>query len=136
MSVVLDASVLVSALTDSDPMGSWARQHLRTHPLAAPHFITVEAANALRRAQMRGRISQDVAASAYADLLQTPLELYPFRPFADRVWELRETVTAYDAWYVALAEALGTPLATLDKRLANAPGPTCRFETPPFSHSA
>jgi predicted nucleic acid-binding protein len=47
------------------------------------------------------------------------------------VWELRENITAYDAWYVALAEELRATVATLDTRLARAPGPRCRFETPP-----
>lgn len=55
------------------------------------------------------------------------MELFPYAPFASRVWELREDVTCYDAWYVAIAEALSAPLATLDARLANAPGPRCRF---------
>lgn len=136
MSIVVDASVLVSALLDTNATGIWAIERLKAHPVAAPHLVTVEATHALRRVLMEGRVSHDTAALAYADLLEMHVELYPFRPFADRVWELRDTVTAYDAWYVALAEALGTPLATLDKRLANAPGPTCRFETPPFSHSA
>jgi predicted nucleic acid-binding protein len=57
--------------------------------------------------------------------------LFPYRPFADRIWELRDTVTSYDAWYVALAESLDAPLATLDRRLAGAHGPICRFSLPP-----
>ena len=132
MSIVLDASVMVSALIDSNATGRWARERLQTNLIAAPHFIIVEAANYLRRAQLRDRVSPDIAALAYEDLLGAPVELYPFRPFAQRIWQLRETVTAYDAWYVALAEALEAPLVTLDQRLANAPGPTCRFETPPL----
>lgn len=58
------------------------------------------------------------------------LELYRFAPFADRVWSLRHTLTSHDAWYVAVAEALGLPLATLDRRLASAKGPTCEFLLP------
>jgi predicted nucleic acid-binding protein len=58
------------------------------------------------------------------------VELYPFLPFQDRVWQLRESLTAYDAWYVALAEAHDVPLATLDRRLAASPGPHCGFLTP------
>jgi predicted nucleic acid-binding protein len=64
------------------------------------------------------------------DLLKLPIELHPFEPFADRIWELRETVTAYGAWYIALAEASGMPLATLDTRLAGASGPRCAFVVP------
>jgi predicted nucleic acid-binding protein len=50
--------------------------------------------------------------------MQLDMELFSFDPFADRIWELRHTVTSYDAWYVALAEALRLPLATLDARLS------------------
>ena len=64
------------------------------------------------------------------DLARLPIDLYPFEPVAQRVWELRDTVSAYDAWYVALAEALDVPLATLDTRLAKAPGPRCAFLVP------
>jgi predicted nucleic acid-binding protein len=62
--------------------------------------------------------------------MQLDMELFSFDPFADRIWELRHTVTSYDAWYVALAEALGLPLATLDGRLSRAKGVACRFLTP------
>ena len=132
MTVVVDASVLVSALLDSDRRGVWARSQLWEGPLAAPHLITAETAHALRRAQLNERLSPDTATLAFADLLRAPVKLYPFRPLAERIWQLRGTLSVYDAWYVALAEALGVPLATLDERLANAPGPTCRFETPPL----
>ena len=64
------------------------------------------------------------------DLVRLPIDLHPFEPVAERVWELRESVSAYDAWYVALAEALEVPLATLDVRLARAPGPRCSFVLP------
>lgn len=56
--------------------------------------------------------------------------LVPFEPFAERVWELRRNVTSYDAWYVAVAEAFRLPLATLDRRLSRASGPSCRFRLP------
>ena len=63
--------------------------------------------------------------------MRLDLELFPFGPFADRVWDLRDNLTSYDAWYVALAEAVGCALATLDKRLVRATGPTCQFIAPP-----
>lgn len=59
-----------------------------------------------------------------------PIELFPYEPFAFRVWELRENLTAYDAWYVALAEEVGAKLATLDGALCRAAGPRCGFLTP------
>jgi predicted nucleic acid-binding protein len=71
------------------------------------------------------------AIAAHEDLLELNLELFSFEPFAERIWELRHNLTSYDAWYVAVAEALGLPLATLDMRLAKAKGLTCEFLTPP-----
>ena len=75
--------------------------------------------------------SADVAAMAHADLLDLRVEFFPYAPFAARAWELRDTITSYDAWYVALAEFLGASVATLDGRLARAAGHWCGFETPP-----
>ena len=68
---------------------------------------------------------------AHSALLRLELELFPFSPFAERVWELRENLTSYDAWYVAVAEAFDCPLATLDRRLSRASGPTCEIVTTP-----
>jgi predicted nucleic acid-binding protein len=68
---------------------------------------------------------------AHADLLDLRVELFPYAPFASRVWELRGNVTSYDAWYIALAESPGSSVATLDRRMAKAPGPRCDFDTPP-----
>jgi predicted nucleic acid-binding protein len=92
--------------------------------------MPVEAANILRRAAIRGDTSHDIAALAHVDLLGLTVDLFPYEPFAARVWELRTSVTSYDAWYVALAEALDAPLATLDEKLARAPGPRCNFLLP------
>jgi len=64
------------------------------------------------------------------DLVDLRVHLFPFEPVADRVWELRGNLSAYDAWYVALAESLETDLITLDRRLAKAPGPRCSFVVP------
>lgn len=75
--------------------------------------------------------SPDQAALAHQDLLALPTQLFAHDVLADRIWGLRHTVTAYDAAYVALAEGLDIALATLDRRLADASGPTCRFELPP-----
>lgn len=131
MTVVVDASVVVAAFVDSGEVGRWAAQQLGRGRLAAPHLMPVEVASVLRRAEMARDLSPDIASLAYADLLDLPADLFPYEPFADRVWELRHTVTAYDAWYIALAESLETTLFTLDRRLEAAPGPTCHFDTPP-----
>jgi predicted nucleic acid-binding protein len=134
MTVVVDASVVVAALVDGGPDGEWAETVLRADGLAAPHLLPVEVASVLRRAIECGDISEDVAALAHADLQNLRVELFPYEPLASRVWALRKSVTPYDAWYVALAEALGAEVATLDRRLTRAHGPRCTFLTRP-AHS-
>lgn len=131
MTIVVDASTVVAALVNDGEAGAWAEQVLATQVLVAPHLMHVEVANVLRRAALAGDITPDVAALAYGDLLDLRVELFPFEPFAERVWELREAVTAYDAWYVAIAESLSAPLATLDERLSHAPATRCTFTMPP-----
>lgn len=130
MTLVLDSSLVVAALVDSGQVGTWADHVLATDDLAAPHLMPVEVANVLRRAAAAGEITADTAALAHADLLSLRVELFAYEPFAARVWELRANVTAYDGWYVALAESLGAKLATLDLRLVKATGPRCDFTSP------
>ena len=130
MSAVVDASLLVAALVDSGPDGAWAEEIVADAPLYAPELVSVEATNILRRLERAQQITSAAANAAYEDLLQLDLELFPFQPFAQRVWELRYNVTSYDAWYVALAESISLPLATLDKKLAKTKGVACEFLTP------
>lgn len=127
---MIDASVMVAALVDASPVGSWAESVLASGPLAAPHLLPIETANVLRRLALAGDISSDVAALAHRDLLAIRMELFPYAPLGERVWELRQNVTSYDACYVALAELLRVPLATLDARLTRIPGATCEFRLP------
>jgi predicted nucleic acid-binding protein len=129
--LVVDASVVVAALAGAGTLGVWAEKTLADAQLAAPHLMPIEVANVLRRNQLVGALSSDVATLAHRDLLDLDVDLYPYEAMADRAWELRGTLTSYDASYVALAEVIGAPLATLDARLARAAGPTCRFLTPP-----
>jgi predicted nucleic acid-binding protein len=131
VTAVVDASVVVAALIDDGPAGRWAEELVASTPLAAPHLMPVEAADILRRAALAGDVSDDVASLGHADLLALAVELFPYDVLADRIWELRGAVTAYDGWYVALAESLKAPLATLDRRLTRAPGPRCSFIGPP-----
>ena len=131
MSAVVDASVLVAARVDSQLRGSWARAAVADAPLAAPELALAEATNVLRRLELSGTVSHSEATEAHRDLLRLSLRLYRFGPFAGRVWELRSNLTAYDAWYVALAEALDWPLVTLDRRLSRASGPRCEVIVPP-----
>ena len=133
MTVVVDASVLVAALVDAGCEGKWAESALSEGSLAAPELVLVEASNILRRLEQAGEISRLEATSAHRDLLRLDLELFPFAPFAERVWILRSNLTSYDAWYVALAEGLDCPLVTLDRKFSRASGALCEIIVPPHS---
>ena len=122
--------MLVTALVDAGPHGAWAEELLAAGSLHAPELARVEATNILRRLERARKITTPEANAAQDDLMQLNLELFSFDPFGDRIWELRHTVTSYDAWYVAVAEALRLPLATLDDKLSKAKGPKCDFLTP------
>jgi predicted nucleic acid-binding protein len=128
--IAVDASVLVAASADAGPDGIWAESIVQQHVLIAPQHALVEATNVLRRLERKNRLTAREADEARRSLISLALELFPFEPFADRVWELRGKWTSYDAWYVALAEALQVPLATLDRRLTRTTGLTCRFLIP------
>lgn len=130
MSAVVDASVLVAATTDGGLEGTWAEGVLAEGNVVAPHLVLVEATNILRRLEASRVLTRLEATAAQQDLLALDLVLVPFEPFAERVWALRRNVTSYDAWYVAVAEAFGLSLATLDRRLSRAAGPACRFRLP------
>lgn len=130
MTLVVDASVVVASLVDPGENGRWAARTITTDALLAPEMMLAEATNVLRRLEHQGVIDARLASLLHRDLLRMPVELVTFAPCAGRVWQLRSNVTAYDAWYVAVAELASAPLATLDRRLAAAVGPTCRFLTP------
>jgi predicted nucleic acid-binding protein len=130
MTIVVDSSVVVAALADDGSDGRWAKSQLSSQRLVAPQHMSVEVASTLRRLSISGQISNEAATLAHGDLLELRLLTFGYRGFGSRVWELRGNLTAYDAWYVALAEKLGAPLVTLDRRLASAIGPLCEIRTP------
>jgi len=106
--------------------GWQARDLLREHrELAAPDLVDVETSAVLRRRWLAGTITDERFEQAIEDLKDIPLARFPTRGLMRRAFELRENVTAYDACYVALAEALDWPLCTVDRRLAHASGPRC-----------
>jgi predicted nucleic acid-binding protein len=127
--IVLDASALVELLLGTEPGRTiGARIADPRLGLHVPHLADVEVAQALRRYVRDGTLDADSAASALTDLRSLDLERHAHEPLLDRVWALRDNVTAYDAVYVALAEALEAPLVTCDGRLARAPGLRARVE--------
>ncbi|HTM85857.1 MAG TPA: type II toxin-antitoxin system VapC family toxin [Mycobacterium sp.] len=126
--IVCDASAVIAALLDSAEPGRWAAARLAGNDLYAPAVLPYECANVIRRQQRAGTIGLDQAAQAHADLLSLPISYWPYHALAQRIWELRDNLSSYDAGYVALAEAIDAPLVTLDRRLARAPGLGCPIE--------
>ena len=124
--IVVDASVLATALGDDGADGRRARQALRAGAaLAAPDLVDVETIAALRKQWLAGGLSDRRFSVAVDDLAALDLESYPTLPFMRRAWELRASIPAYDAAYVALAETLDCELVTADRRLHQAHGPRC-----------
>ena len=126
--IVVDASVLVTALADDGEDGRGARGRLRGQELAAPELIDLEVPSVLRRFLLNGALSRRRAEQALSDLVELPLRRAPHRALLPRCWSLRESLTIYDAAYVALAEALDVVLLTADARLSRAPGLRCDVE--------
>src|SRR5947207_8656263 len=113
VTIVADASVVVAALVDSGPDGTWADELLHSDHLGAPHLMPAEVANLLRRAVLADKISDDTAALAHADLLALRVELFPYEPFGKRVGDPQTNVTAHDGRHLALAEQQRAALAPL-----------------------
>jgi predicted nucleic acid-binding protein len=130
MTIVIDASVIVAALSDTGRDGNWAEALIASEILAAPELAMVEATNILRRLELAKELTSVESGLAQKDLMRLDIQLFPIHPFAERVWALRKNITSYDAWYVALAEALDCSLATLDIKLKNASGAKCSFAVP------
>jgi predicted nucleic acid-binding protein len=127
--IVVDASVLLEVLlraSRADYLGE--RLLARGEALHAPHLIDLEVTQVLRRASAAGSMSQQRAREALEDLAAFRLMRHAHLPYLDRIWELRHNATAYDAAYLALAEALDAPLLTCDRALARAPGHHARVE--------
>ncbi len=126
--LVVDASVLATALADDTDDGDRARARLRGEALAAPDLVDLEVTSVLRRRLAGNHIDSRRADLALTDLLALPLERVPSLRLISRCWELRDNLSVYDGAYVALAEALAVPLVTADARLARATGPQCPIE--------
>ena len=126
--LVVDASVVAPAVADGGDDGRRYRQRLRREQLAAPDLLRIEVLSVLRRQHRLGGLDAGQVGAAVDDLLDLELDVYPTGPLLRRTWQLRDNVTAYDACYVALAEALDCPLLTADARLSRAGGPTCDIE--------
>jgi len=121
--IVLDASAVIEWLLQS-AVGVKIDQRIffPSESLHAPHLLDVEIAQVLRRYVRDKTITAQRGQEALEDLADMPLNRYPHDFLIPRVWDLRATLTAYDAVYVALAELLDAPLLTCDGKIASAPG--------------
>jgi predicted nucleic acid-binding protein len=127
--IVVDASALLEALLRTPAAKAVERRLFDPQEtLHAPHLVDVEVAQVIRRYAANGEIDSERGHSALADLADFPLRRYPHDFLLPRVWELRNNLTAYDAVYVALAEALEAPLLTRDRRLATTAGHHAKVE--------
>lgn len=121
--IVVDASAVLEVLLRTpDAPAVEARLFDPGETLHAPHLLDVEVAQVIRRYAARGEIDGERGGAALDDLAAFRLRRYSHEMLLPRVWELRNNFTAYDAVYVALAEALEAPLLTRDRRLAAAAG--------------
>jgi predicted nucleic acid-binding protein len=119
--IVVDASAALSALLNAGP----ARRALTSEQLHAPHLIDIEVASGLRRRVAAQQLEADDGWTALDAMRRLGMTRYPVFSLLDRVWELRDNLSVYDASYVALAELLDCNLLTADTRLSRAPGVRC-----------
>lgn len=124
---MLDASAALDFLLRDETNFDWIEERLRlSGAAAAPHLLDTEVAHVLRRHVRGGHLEEGRAAEALGDLALLPLRRYPALWLLPRIWELRHNVSAYDATYLALAEALDAPLVTSERRLLEVPASASR----------
>lgn len=126
--IVVDASALLEVLLRTPAAPAVEARLFSGETLHAPHLLDLEVAQVLRRYERAGEVSAHRGSEAIADLGAFRIERYPHHLFVPRVWDLCANATAYDACYLALAEALDAPLVTRDGRLAGVPGHGARVE--------
>jgi predicted nucleic acid-binding protein len=127
--IVLDASAVLEMLLQTDLADRLAARVLDpAERLHAPHLLDIEVAHVLRRLVLQKQIGADRGALALDDLARLAIERHTHQPLMGRVWQLRDSLTSYDAAYVALAEGLQAPLLTCDRKLAGARGHAATIE--------
>ncbi len=126
--IVVDASIVLEVLLRTDAAKEIERRiFYRKETLHAPHLIDLEVAQVIRRYMSAGNMTSGRGLEAILDFLDFPVTRYSHEIFLPRIWELRGIMTAYDAAYVTLSEALSAPLFTMDSRLASSSGHRARI---------
>jgi predicted nucleic acid-binding protein len=127
--IVVDASAVVESLLGMPSAPAVEAVMFASHQtLHAPHLVDVEVAQVVRRMVAHGGVDRERGLAALEQLIDLRVHRYPHYALLPRIWELRNNLTAYDAAYVALAEALNAPLLTRDRRLAAAAGHRAKIE--------
>lgn len=126
--IVVDTSALIDAVLARPVKAKLLNRLSDDGDLHAPHLIDIEVLHVLRRLALTGAVHQERIEDARTDIGDIAMTRYPLGRLADRVWELRQHLTAYDAAFIALAEGLAAPLVTCDRRLARAGGHQARIE--------
>ncbi len=129
--IVIDASALVKVLVEKSDSADAVRERLRGETLGAPSLVDAEVLSTLRGLTLSGKLPEQRAHTALSLLATMPLERAPLPAHLERAWQLRANYSAYDAFYVALAEFAGCPLITSDARLARGTGAICAIEVFP-----
>ena len=128
--LVVDASVLFEVLADTPESDALRARMAIDADHGAPHLVDAEVLSVIQTQHRLGALDATAAHQAVDDLRSWPGERWSHRPLLERAWELRHGLRSYDGLYVALAEALGATLLTLDGRLARASGIRCAVEVP------
>jgi len=128
--IVIDASATIELLAVGSERGTWVEHRIRDELMQVPELFDLEVLNGLRGVESSGAGAYAIE-SALVGLASLRAKRHPHAPFRERIWALRHNLTAYDAAYVALAEALDAPLITTDARLARSSGHQARIEVPP-----
>ena len=125
--IAIDANAVVALLVDVAELGSTSRNLYAQHDLVAPDLLLYEVTSVLRKLVLLDVVTERSGRAALRDLGLVRLEAVPHGDIAQRMWDLRDSLSAYDAAYVAVAELFDVPLLTFDDRIRRSPGPSCQF---------
>lgn len=126
--IVLDASAAVHYLLATEGVWDQVVSRLEDEDLHVPQVFEYEVASALRAGAIRRDMTAARAEGALNDLTALTVTRHPPQPLLERIWQLRNSLTVFDASYVALAEALEAPILTADGRMARSRGHGATFE--------